>query len=179
MRVSSVVVVVMVLAGGCSRSEVPPEPAPVGGSGSAPAGSGEASTPSAAVDPVESPSAPASSTAEPLPAVFRGTVRPLPAALATRMDGTSWHQGCPVPLEDLRLLTLRYWGLDGEVHRGPMVTNEAVADDLVEVRGYLGERHAERQVVDAGEHHERVGETVGTVAIAAGNVVRPDFTHIS
>jgi len=47
------------------------------------------------------------------------------------MRGTTWRSGCPVPIRDLRLLTLSYWGFDGEVHRGPMVVNARVARDVV------------------------------------------------
>ena len=46
---------------------------------------------------------------------------------------TSWHQGCPVPLTDLRYLTLRYHGPDGDSHTGEVVVAAAVADDVVAV----------------------------------------------
>jgi D-alanyl-D-alanine carboxypeptidase-like protein len=49
------------------------------------------------------------------------------------MRGTTWRKGCPVPLGDLRLLMLRYWGFDGQVHEGPMVVNVMVARDVVRV----------------------------------------------
>jgi hypothetical protein len=49
------------------------------------------------------------------------------------MTGTTWHEGCPLGLDELRLLTLRYWGFDGQVHVGPMVTNARVAEDVVSV----------------------------------------------
>jgi hypothetical protein len=68
-----------------------------------------------------------------LPARFRGTVSPLPSDLAARMRGGTWHEGCPVPLNALSLLTLRYWGFDGQVHEGPMVVNRRVAGDVVTV----------------------------------------------
>jgi hypothetical protein len=49
------------------------------------------------------------------------------------MRRTTWRPGCPVPLRDLRVLTLRYWGFDGDVHEGPMVVNADVAEDVVRV----------------------------------------------
>jgi hypothetical protein len=49
------------------------------------------------------------------------------------MRGTTWHPGCPVALDGLRLLRFNYWGLDGELKRGPMVVNAAVADDVLGV----------------------------------------------
>ena len=66
-----------------------------------------------------------------LPAVFKGAVSALPGWLVERMRGTTWRPGCPVPLRDLRLLSLRYWGFDGRVHQGPMVVNASVARDVV------------------------------------------------
>jgi hypothetical protein len=49
------------------------------------------------------------------------------------MRGTTWHQGCPVPLSQLRLLTFAYWGFDGVVHEGPMVVNASVARGVMSV----------------------------------------------
>jgi hypothetical protein len=50
---------------------------------------------------------------------------------------SSWHPGCPVPIQDLRLLTLDYVGFDGRVHSGEMVVHRDVATDVVEVFGSL------------------------------------------
>jgi D-alanyl-D-alanine carboxypeptidase len=50
---------------------------------------------------------------------FRGRAEPIPSSLRARM--TSWHRGCPVGVEALRLLTLTYWGFDGRVHTGRLV----------------------------------------------------------
>jgi D-alanyl-D-alanine carboxypeptidase-like protein len=68
-----------------------------------------------------------------IPALFRGTVSAIPADLAADMRGGTWHKGCPVPMSELRLLTLRYWGFDGQVHEGPMVVSARVARDVVAV----------------------------------------------
>jgi hypothetical protein len=45
----------------------------------------------------------------------------LSAALRARMTGSSWHEGCPVGLSDLRSLRIGYWGFDGQPHVGKMV----------------------------------------------------------
>jgi hypothetical protein len=50
---------------------------------------------------------------------------------------SSWHPGCPVPIEDLRLLTLDYIGFDGRVHTGEMIVHRDVANDVVDVFGKL------------------------------------------
>ncbi len=64
---------------------------------------------------------------------FVGIVSRLPRALEAEMRGTTWRPGCPVPLRDLRLLTLSYWGFDGRPHIGPLVVNASAAEDLVGV----------------------------------------------
>ncbi|MGV1050237.1 MAG: M15 family metallopeptidase [Solirubrobacterales bacterium] len=62
---------------------------------------------------------------------FRGHASPLPADVRQRMTGASWHRGCPVGLDDLRLLALTYWGFDGEVHLGRLVVNRDAARPLL------------------------------------------------
>jgi hypothetical protein len=39
------------------------------------------------------------------------------------MTGVSWRPRCPVPLADLRLLRLSYWGFDGRVHQGELIVD--------------------------------------------------------
>ncbi len=79
---------------------------------------------------------------------FHGKIDPLPQALRAEMRGTTWKPGCPVPLEDLRVLHFNYWGFDGVVQRGPLVTNADVAEDLLWVF---------RQLFDARFPIKRVG----------------------
>jgi hypothetical protein len=64
---------------------------------------------------------------------FRGTVSPLPASLRATMTGRSWHAGCPVGLDDLRLVRARYRGFDGRVYMGRLVVNRDVARSVVGV----------------------------------------------
>lgn len=45
----------------------------------------------------------------------------------------SWKPGCPVPVKDLRLITLTYWGFDDKAHTGELVVRETVTDDIVTV----------------------------------------------
>jgi D-alanyl-D-alanine carboxypeptidase len=64
---------------------------------------------------------------------FDGRVWRLPIALREEMRGTTWKPGCPVPLDDLRLLRFNHWGFDGVVKRGPMVVHHEVAEDVLRV----------------------------------------------
>jgi hypothetical protein len=49
------------------------------------------------------------------------------------MTGVSWRPGCPVPLRDLRVLTLRHWGFDGSVRTGRLVVHGDVAREVIAV----------------------------------------------
>jgi hypothetical protein len=72
---------------------------------------------------------------------------------------SSWHAGCPVPIEDLRLLSLLYWGFDGKTHTGEMVVHRDAAKDVVEVFGLLFDArfpiHRMRLVDDYGADDDR------------------------
>jgi hypothetical protein len=56
-------------------------------------------------------------------AVFEGSVSTLDAATRARMT-FSWRAGCPVPLNDLRILRMTHLGFDGGVHAGELVVHE-------------------------------------------------------
>src|SRR5436190_11591032 len=79
------------------------------------AGQHPGSTP-VSLPPLASTSSPTvSAPAE--PPRYRATAAAIDPATRERMR-YSWRPGCPVPLEDLRLLTLTYWGFDGAPHTG-------------------------------------------------------------
>jgi hypothetical protein len=65
------------------------------------------------------------------PPVFDAAVAPLDDAVRARMPH-SWRPGCPVPLEDLRLVTLDHWGYDGVERRGELVVHATYAGALVD-----------------------------------------------
>ena len=46
---------------------------------------------------------------------------------------SSWRPGCPVALEDLRLVTVAHWDFDGEPEVGEIVVHRDYADDVVGV----------------------------------------------
>jgi hypothetical protein len=61
---------------------------------------------------------------------YSSSVRPLPAPLKANLEGRFWQPGCPVPLSQLRLLTVSHWGFDGRPHTGQLVVNQDVAAPL-------------------------------------------------
>jgi hypothetical protein len=72
---------------------------------------------------------------------FRASVTPLPAALRATMTGVSWRPGCPVGLDELRLVRASHWGFDGQVRTGRLIVHRDVASD---VAGVLRRLYAER-----------------------------------
>lgn len=54
----------------------------------------------------------------------------LTAGARTRMTGVSWHPGCPVSMDQLRLLRVGYWGFDHAAHTGELVVNASAAAPL-------------------------------------------------
>jgi hypothetical protein len=64
---------------------------------------------------------------------FRGTITPLPQELRTSMTGVSWRPGCPVGLDELRLVRARHLGFDGRAHTGRLIVHRGVARDVVAV----------------------------------------------
>ena len=80
----------------------------------------------------------ATTTTLPPPPVFDGAVAPIDDTTRARMTA-SWRPGCPVPLEDLRLLTIDHWGYDGAEHRGEVVVHADQADAVLRVFATLFE----------------------------------------
>lgn len=72
---------------------------------------------------------------------YESTVQPLPAPLEASLDGRFWHSGCPVPLSELRLLTVTHWGFDGKAHTGQLVVNRDSARPLATVFRKLYDMH--------------------------------------
>jgi hypothetical protein len=68
---------------------------------------------------------------------YEATIAQIDAELAERMRGSSHRPGCPVPLADLRHLTMTYRGFGGLARTGEMVVHRRFARDVTEVFGRL------------------------------------------
>jgi D-alanyl-D-alanine carboxypeptidase-like protein len=64
---------------------------------------------------------------------YTATIRRIPSEIKEWMRGLSWRPGCPVPLRNLRLVTLRYWGFDRRAHLGRLVVHRDAARKIVSV----------------------------------------------
>ena len=88
--------------------------------------------PASSVTLAESPSP----SATPIPAptqapTFQGEITALDGVDRRLVLRRNWHQGCPVPIADLRLVTVSYWNFAGNVRSGPLVLHKRVANDVL------------------------------------------------
>jgi hypothetical protein len=63
-------------------------------------------------------------------APFHALIRPLSGSARAQVKREAWHRGCPVPLSDLRVLTVLYHGFDQTTHAGQLVVNRSAAAPL-------------------------------------------------
>jgi hypothetical protein len=87
-----------------------------------------------AVPLTASPATSRVATATPAPsAAFQATVRAVDEETRARMIGVSWKPGCPVPIDDLRIIEMNFIGFDGAVHSGgQLMVHRLVASQVVE-----------------------------------------------
>jgi hypothetical protein len=77
----------------------------------------------------------------PAPAPPAAPATPGVSGVTAAQLGPSWHPGCPVGPDQLRLLTLPYWGFDGAAHTGHLVVNVASVDAVRSVFSRLAAAH--------------------------------------
>jgi len=69
--------------------------------------------------------------AEKQAAGYASSIEPIGDALKAQMLASgSWKPGDPIPLSDLRLIQVSFWGFDGKSHTGSLVVNSAWAARL-------------------------------------------------
>lgn len=89
--------------------------------------------------------------AVPVAGEFTAAVGPVPHDVLAR---STWDPACPVTLDELRYITMTFWGFDDHAHLGEMIVNASVADEIVPVFERLYDARfpiEEMRVVDAPE----------------------------
>lgn len=100
-------------------------------------GSKPTAEPSTSPRPSAAPPVPTSAEADvataraPAPR-FRGAIAVIGPETRARMT-SSWRPGCPLPLDELRLLTVRHWGFDGAVRDGELVVHRDQSSAVLRV----------------------------------------------
>jgi hypothetical protein len=86
---------------------------------------------------------------------FQSSDAPLSPPVRSQVKaGGYWHQGCPVGLSDLRVLTVSHWGFDGRRHTGRLIVNRTATRPLARVFGQLYRLHFPI-------HHMRLADVYG------------------
>ena len=71
------------------------------------------------------------SAAEDYEALFE--IREIDDEIFGKIKGNSFKDGCKVPREDLRFLTVAHYTVDGEIKKGELICNKLIAADLIEI----------------------------------------------
>jgi hypothetical protein len=64
---------------------------------------------------------------------FQSSVSRLPPDVRERVNGSSWHPGCPVPLRKLRLVRVSIHKFDDSKQQGHLIVHRAQAHKIVRV----------------------------------------------
>jgi D-alanyl-D-alanine carboxypeptidase len=78
---------------------------------------------------------------------FDYQVREIKGKTRDRMTGVSWRQGCPVHIDNLRLIRTTFWDFDGKREKGSIVVHKSEAGEIVRVfRGLYRHRFKIRRM---------------------------------
>jgi D-alanyl-D-alanine carboxypeptidase len=66
----------------------------------------------------------------PADGAFHSSVGPVPADVAAR---STWQEACPAALDDLRYVTVSFWGFDDRAHTGELLVEAGSADGMAQV----------------------------------------------
>lgn len=94
---------------------------------------------------------------------FHSAVVAVPPDVAER---STWKPECPVTLEELRYVTVSFWGFDGLNHTGEMLLHHSVAEDVVGVFRALHDARfpLEYLLLTSDEHNEQPPTGDGNVS---------------
>jgi hypothetical protein len=71
--------------------------------------------------------------AEGIMSEFKFEINSINDELRKKMIGTTWHEGCPVEIDELRHLKISYIGYDDKKHMGEMIVNYRLAEEVVDI----------------------------------------------
>src|SRR5438876_949750 len=64
--------------------------------------------------------------------VFESSMMPITEEIFQQMS-YSWKENNPVPLKDLRYITMSHWGFDENVYQGCLIVHEKVAEEVIDI----------------------------------------------
>ena len=86
-------------------------------------------------DEPQLPSTPTEPSTMSIPAapLFQSQISTIPEDVRSLMHGRTWHEGCPVSLDELSLLNLTYWGEDQQAHEGELIVHQSQSEAVVRI----------------------------------------------
>lgn len=84
-------------------------------------------------------------------------VAPLSPQARAAMTGISWKPGCPVSLDDLLVVRVRYFGFDDQTHEGDIVVHKRFAEEVAKI---FEELYAVRFPINKVARYEEYGPDV-------------------
>ncbi len=63
---------------------------------------------------------------------FFATRQEITPVILRKMPYT-WNNECPVPLADLRYITVSHYDFAGNIHQGELVVHKLLVDDLIDI----------------------------------------------
>ena len=64
---------------------------------------------------------------------FQANEHALPDSVKVIMKKYTWHPGCPIELNQLRAISMSYWGFDNKAHIGTMIVNKTLAAEVIHI----------------------------------------------
>ncbi|MEU5853062.1 M15 family metallopeptidase [Saccharopolyspora shandongensis] len=100
------------------------------------------------------PAPPVATTPAPPPATAQLPPAETAVHLVTAGDlGASWHPGCPVPPENLRLVDVPYLDMDGKPHTGQLIVNQDRVEQTITVFDELFRLRFPIQRIQTPDHY--------------------------
>lgn len=106
----------------------------------------------------------------PTVSAFGGSVDAVSPDVAAR---STWQPDCPVSLDELRHVTVTFVGFDGLVHRGELLVNHEVADDVLGVFRALHDARFPLEDVAIATQADLEADPTGDGNVSGGFVCRP------
>jgi hypothetical protein len=63
-------------------------------------------------------------------ALLMAAIAPIAPSFAEKMRMTTWRPGCPVPIEDLRQVTVDYWSFEQKSSKGILIVHKDLAQEV-------------------------------------------------
>lgn len=68
---------------------------------------------------------------------FYASINPIPKFVQQQMKQYTWRAGCPVSMNDLAYVRLKYWGFDQKSHLGLLIINKQRANEIIKIFAQL------------------------------------------